>query len=49
MYDIVAATGARAIVKFGAEGVFCAALPAYGLGVALNSDDGDVRAAAFEG
>lgn len=43
--EIVAATGGRAIVKTGAEGVFCAALPEYGLGVALKCDDGAGRAA----
>jgi L-asparaginase II len=40
-------TAARASVclKPGAEGVFCAALPALGLGVALKIDDGGGRAA----
>ena len=42
--DVVAATGGRAIVKTGAEGVFCAALPQFGLGVALKCDDGATRA-----
>lgn len=37
-------TGPRAFVKTGAEGVFCAALPDAGLGVALKIDDGATRA-----
>jgi L-asparaginase II len=32
------------VVKTGAEGVFCAALPTLGLGVALKVDDGATRA-----
>ena len=32
-------------MKTGAEGVFCAALPAQGLGIALKCDDGAARAA----
>jgi L-asparaginase II len=39
------ALGARAFTKTGAEGVFCAALPELGLGVALKCDDGASRAA----
>lgn len=35
----------RIFVKIGAEGVFCAALPELGLGVALKCDDGAGRAA----
>lgn len=35
----------RAFTKTGAEGVFCAALPEVGLGVALKIDDGATRAA----
>lgn len=38
------ATGPRAFVKTGAEGVFCAALPDAGLGIALKIDDGATRA-----
>jgi L-asparaginase II len=38
-------TGERALLKGGAEGVYCAALPAQGLGVALKIDDGASRAA----
>jgi L-asparaginase II len=33
-----------ALLKTGAEGVFCAAIPALGLGVALKCDDGATRA-----
>jgi len=38
--------GARAFVKVGAEGVYCAALPERGLGVALKIDDGNTARAA---
>ena len=37
--------GARAFTKSGAEGVFCAALPDLGLGLAVKADDGGTRAA----
>ncbi len=37
--------GASAFVKTGAEGVYCAALPETGLGIALKIDDGGARAA----
>ena len=37
--------GARVFVKTGAEGVFCAALPEQGLGIAAKCDDGAGRAA----
>ncbi|PWB63057.1 MAG: asparaginase, partial [Bradyrhizobiaceae bacterium] len=37
--------GERALVKTGAEGVFCAALPTEGLGLAVKCDDGAGRAA----
>ena len=36
--------GNRMFVKTGAEGVFCAAMPEQGLGVALKCDDGAARA-----
>jgi L-asparaginase II len=36
---------ARAFIKGGAEGVFCAALPEQGLGIAFKCDDGAGRAA----
>jgi len=44
--DIMQLFGARAFVKTGAEGVYCAALPAQGLGIAIKCDDGAGRAAA---
>jgi L-asparaginase II len=37
--------GARVFSKTGAEGVYCAALPELGLGLAVKSDDGAGRAA----
>jgi L-asparaginase II len=37
--------GARLFVKTGAEGVYCAALPEAGLGIAVKCDDGAGRAA----
>ena len=37
--------GTRAFVKTGAEGVFCAALPEQGLGIAVKCDEGAGRAA----
>jgi L-asparaginase II len=37
--------GARIFVKTGAEGVYCAALPERGLGIAVKCDDGAGRAA----
>jgi len=42
--EVMTVTGRAALVKTGAEGVFCAALPEYGLGVALKCDDGATRA-----
>jgi L-asparaginase II len=39
------AMGARAFTKTGAEGVFCAALPELGYGIALKCEDGATRAA----
>jgi L-asparaginase II len=41
---VIAETGGRALVKGGAEGVHCAALPSLGLGIALKIDDGATRA-----
>jgi L-asparaginase II len=45
-FDTIAmqALGARAFLKTGAEGVYCAALPELGFGVALKCDDGATRA-----
>ena len=37
--------GLRAFVKTGAEGVYCAAFPEAGLGVAIKCQDGAARAA----
>ena len=37
--------GARSFTKTGAEGVFCAALPEAGLGIAVKAEDGASRAA----
>ena len=38
--------GARLFCKVGAEGVYCAALPALGLGLAVKMDDGNTARAA---
>jgi L-asparaginase II len=38
--------GERVFCKVGAEGVFCAALPERGLGVAIKIDDGNTARAA---
>jgi len=38
--------GERVFCKVGAEGVYCAALPGHGLGVALKIDDGNPARAA---
>jgi L-asparaginase II len=43
--EVMSHFGERVFVKTGAEGVFCAALPEHGLGVALKCDDGATRAA----
>jgi len=42
---VMAATAGRALIKTGAEGVYCGALPELGLGIALKVDDGASRAA----
>ncbi len=42
---VAEALGETAFVKLGAEGVYCGALPALGLGFALKCDDGAIRAA----
>src|SRR3954468_20886828 len=42
--EVMKAFGARVLVKTGAEGVFCGALPEQGLGIALKCDDGAARA-----
>lgn len=41
---VIECCGERALVKTGAEGVYCAALGEHGLGVALKIDDGARRA-----
>jgi L-asparaginase II len=43
--EIMQLLGAQALVKTGAEGIMCAALPALGLGIAIKCDDGAGRAA----
>lgn len=43
--DLMAGWPGRVIAKVGAEGVYCAALPALRLGVALKVEDGDMRGA----
>jgi len=43
--EVMTVTGRAVLLKTGAEGVFCAAIPEYGLGVALKCDDGATRAA----
>ena len=43
---LMQAAPGRIFVKSGAEGVFCAALPELGLGIALKCDDGTERANA---
>lgn len=44
---VMTVAGAFVRLKPGAEGVFCAALPAQGLGIALKIDDGGARAASL--
>lgn len=43
--EVMSLLGIRAFTKTGAEGVFCAALPELGLGLAVKADDGATRAA----
>lgn len=43
---VMAHFGERVFCKVGAEGVYCAALPALGLGLALKMDDGNTARAA---
>jgi L-asparaginase II len=43
--DLMTHFGERVLVKTGAEGVFCTALPEQGLGIAIKCDDGAGRAA----
>ena len=44
--QVMAALGERVFCKVGAEGVFCAAFPERGLGVAIKIDDGNTARAA---
>jgi len=41
--DLVTTGGGRIVAKVGAEGVYCAAIPELGLGLALKVEDGAVR------
>jgi L-asparaginase II len=43
--EVMTVLGARAFTKTGAEGLFCAALPELGLGIAVKAEDGAGRAA----
>jgi L-asparaginase II len=43
--EVMQLLGSQVLVKTGAEGVMCAALPAPGLGIAVKCDDGAGRAA----
>ncbi|MGB8274462.1 MAG: asparaginase [Alphaproteobacteria bacterium] len=43
--EVMEVTGERAILKGGAEGVYCGVLPGKGFGIALKIDDGAGRAA----
>jgi L-asparaginase II len=43
--EIMKRFGPRVLVKTGAEGVYCGALPEQGIGIALKCDDGATRAA----
>jgi len=43
--DVMQLLGERVFVKTGAEGVYCAALPQQGVGIAVKCDDGASRAA----
>jgi L-asparaginase II len=43
--EVMTLFGARVFAKAGAEGVWCAALPELGLGLAVKADDGGKRAA----
>jgi L-asparaginase II len=42
--SLMQAAPGRIFVKYGAEGVYCAAVPELGLGIALKCDDGASRA-----
>ena len=40
--DVMSAARGTVVAKVGAEGIYCAALPGLGLGVALKVEDGDM-------
>ncbi len=42
--DVMTVLGKKAFVKGGAEAMYLAALPAYGIGIAIKVDDGSARA-----
>jgi L-asparaginase II len=44
--DVGTATSGAVIAKVGADGIYCAALPRTGLGIALKVEDGDMRSSA---
>jgi L-asparaginase II len=44
--DLLAASRGLVFAKIGADGVYCAALPQPGLGLALKVEDGDMRSSA---
>jgi L-asparaginase II len=41
--DLMRAWRGRVVAKIGADGVYCAALPGLGVGIALKVEDGDMR------
>ena len=41
--DVMAAFPGEVVAKVGADGIYCAALPSAGLGLALKVEDGDMR------
>jgi L-asparaginase II len=42
--DLMSAANGRIMIKVGAEGVYCGAIPELGLGIAIKADDGAGRA-----
>ena len=44
---LMSVAGGTILAETGAEGVFCATLPEYGLGVALKCDDGGMRGSQY--
>jgi L-asparaginase II len=45
--DLMNAAGGSVLAKVGAEGIYCAALPGLGVGLALKAESGDGRAAGL--